>query len=171
MLSVKLARSLYQASRLSSLMPTQKDMQSQIAGKVNFEIQLLRKTAELLETSPRSTSIDVFHEALSLSAPTKCRAARRIALKQTGTSRCRFSRVLKREKRLARESRGRLGIFGPSRARQTGVGFRRRAAKRNVPKFLELNGSVDALGRPNNNTLSQSGSRCCHRAAIIRRVR
>jgi hypothetical protein len=39
-----------------------------------------------------------------------------------------------------------------------------------VPKFLELNGSVDALGRPNN-TLSQSCSRCCHRAAIIRRVR
>jgi hypothetical protein len=116
------------------------------------------------------SSIDVQREALSLSAPTKCRAARRIALKQTGTSRCRFSRVLKREKRLARESRGRLGIFGPSRARQTGVGFRRRAAKRNVPKFLELNGSVDALGRPNN-TLSQSGSRCCHRAAIIRRVR
>jgi hypothetical protein len=45
------------------------------------------------------SSIDVQREALSLSAPTKCRAARRIALKQTGTSRCRFSRVLKREKK------------------------------------------------------------------------
>jgi hypothetical protein len=36
------------------------------------------------------SSIDVQREALSLSAPTKCRAARRIALKQTGTSKCRF---------------------------------------------------------------------------------
>jgi hypothetical protein len=37
------------------LMPTQKDTQSQIARKVNFAIQLLRETAELLETSPRSS--------------------------------------------------------------------------------------------------------------------
>jgi hypothetical protein len=36
-------------------MPTQKDPQSQIARKVNFAIQLLRETAELLETSPRSS--------------------------------------------------------------------------------------------------------------------
>jgi hypothetical protein len=36
-------------------MPTQKDTQSQIARKVNFAIQLLRETAELLETSPRSS--------------------------------------------------------------------------------------------------------------------
>jgi hypothetical protein len=35
-------------------MPTQKDTQSQIARKVNFAIQLLRETADLLETSPRS---------------------------------------------------------------------------------------------------------------------
>jgi hypothetical protein len=35
-------------------MPTQTDTQSQIARKVNFAIQLLRETAELLETSPRS---------------------------------------------------------------------------------------------------------------------
>ena len=34
---------------------------------------------ELLETSRRSTSIDVLHEALSLSAPTECRAARRVS--------------------------------------------------------------------------------------------
>jgi hypothetical protein len=40
------SRSLYQAFRLSSLMPTQKDTQSQIARKVNFAIQLLRETAE-----------------------------------------------------------------------------------------------------------------------------
>jgi hypothetical protein len=48
-------RSLYQAFRLSSLMPTQKDTQSQIARKVNFAIQLLREASELLETSPRSS--------------------------------------------------------------------------------------------------------------------
>jgi hypothetical protein len=42
------ARLLYQASRLSSLMPTQKNMQSQITGKVNFAVQLFRETAELL---------------------------------------------------------------------------------------------------------------------------
>jgi hypothetical protein len=36
-------------------MPTQTDTQSQIARKVNFAIQLLRETAELLETSPRSS--------------------------------------------------------------------------------------------------------------------
>jgi hypothetical protein len=35
-------------------MPTQTDTQSQIARKVNFAIQLLRETVELLETSPRS---------------------------------------------------------------------------------------------------------------------
>ena len=40
-------RSLYQAFRLSSLMPTQKDTQSQIARKVKFAIQLYRR-------SPRS---------------------------------------------------------------------------------------------------------------------
>jgi hypothetical protein len=47
--------SLYQAFRLSSLMPTQKDTQSQIAREVNFAIQLLREASELLETSPRSS--------------------------------------------------------------------------------------------------------------------
>ena len=36
-------------------MPTQTDTQSQIARKVNFAIQLLRETADLLETSPKST--------------------------------------------------------------------------------------------------------------------
>jgi hypothetical protein len=36
-------------------MPTQKDTQSHIARKANFAIQLLRETAELLETSPRSS--------------------------------------------------------------------------------------------------------------------
>jgi hypothetical protein len=36
-------------------MPTQTDTQSQIARKVNFAIQLLRETADLLETSPRSS--------------------------------------------------------------------------------------------------------------------
>jgi hypothetical protein len=36
-------------------MPTQKDTQSHIARKVNFAIQLLRETAELLKTSPKST--------------------------------------------------------------------------------------------------------------------
>src|ERR1700730_10287776 len=40
--------------RLSSLMPTQTDTQSQIARKVNFAIQLLREASELLETSLRS---------------------------------------------------------------------------------------------------------------------
>ena len=49
------SRSLYQAFRLIVLMPTQKDTQSHIARKVNFAIQLLRETAELLETSPRSS--------------------------------------------------------------------------------------------------------------------
>jgi hypothetical protein len=38
-------------------MPTQKDTQSQIARKVNFAIQLLRETAELLKTSPKSTFV------------------------------------------------------------------------------------------------------------------
>jgi hypothetical protein len=36
-------------------MPTQKDTLSQIARKVNFAIQLLRETADLLETSPKTT--------------------------------------------------------------------------------------------------------------------
>ena len=36
-------------------MPTQKDTQLLIARKVNFAIQLLRETADLLETSPKST--------------------------------------------------------------------------------------------------------------------
>jgi hypothetical protein len=36
-------------------MPTQTDTQSQIARKVKFAIQLLRETADLLETSPKST--------------------------------------------------------------------------------------------------------------------
>jgi hypothetical protein len=36
-------------------MHTQKDTQSQVARKVNFAIQLLRETAELLETSPKTT--------------------------------------------------------------------------------------------------------------------
>jgi hypothetical protein len=35
-------------------MATQKDTQSQVARKVNFAIQLLRETADLLETLPRS---------------------------------------------------------------------------------------------------------------------
>jgi hypothetical protein len=36
-------------------MPTQTDTQSQIGRKVKFAIQLLRETADLLETSPKST--------------------------------------------------------------------------------------------------------------------
>jgi hypothetical protein len=72
-------------------MPAQKDTQSQIARKVNFAIQLLRETAELLETSPESTF------------STKGQRYRRPSAERinsaelTGTSRHRFSRVLKRE--------------------------------------------------------------------------
>src|SRR6266853_5685836 len=60
-------RSLYQAFRLSSLMPTQKDTQSQVARKVNFAIQLLRETADLLETRPNRHSA---RSALAIRADT-----------------------------------------------------------------------------------------------------
>lgn len=34
-------------------MPSQRNTQSQVARKVNFAIQLLRESADLLETSPK----------------------------------------------------------------------------------------------------------------------
>jgi hypothetical protein len=85
-------------------------MQSEMAlwGELGSKLATTRSAREafddpwsfgLAENVASISSIDVPREALSLSAPTKCRAARRIALKQTGTSRCRFSRVLKREKK------------------------------------------------------------------------
>jgi hypothetical protein len=56
-------------------MPTQKDMQSQIARKVNFAIQLLRDTADLLETSPRSPR--------STFSAKRCRYSRRTSAERT----------------------------------------------------------------------------------------
>jgi hypothetical protein len=64
-------RSLYQAFRLSSLMPTQKDTQSQIARKVNFAIHLLRETRRAPERPFSAPTTERSRATLSATAQSR----------------------------------------------------------------------------------------------------